>query len=59
MLSKNGAALIVIALSYLGIEAMENDIVNVISAVAQIVSFGVMILNQLGRRDVVGFIFKK
>ncbi len=59
IISKNGIALIVFALTYLGLDISENQIVEVISAIGQIVSFALLAWNQLNRSEVTGFIFKK
>lgn len=59
LLSKNGVALIVLFLSFLGLEATEEGIVELVSAVGTVVSFFLMLWNQLDRRDVDKFIFKK
>ena len=59
MISKNGLALIIFALTYLGLDISESQIVDVVSAVGQIVSFVMLVWNQLGREDVKGFLFKR
>jgi hypothetical protein len=57
--SKNGVALVVFAFSAIGIEVAESDIVATVSAIAQIVSFALMVWNQVSRKDVTGFLFRK
>jgi hypothetical protein len=59
MLSKNGVGLIVLALSLLGINITESNLIEVISAVGTIASFIMMIINQVKREDVKYFFFKK
>lgn len=59
MLSKNGLALIIFALSYFGIDVAENDVVVFFSAVGQVVSFALLVWNQIRRDDVKGFLFKR
>lgn len=59
MISKNAAGLIILALSLAGIEITEEMALQVISAVGTLVSFGLLIWNQLGREDVKNFFFKK
>lgn len=59
IISKNGLALVIFALTYLGLDISENQIVNVVSAVGQIVSFVLLVSNQLKRTDVKGFLFKR
>ena len=59
MLSKNGVALIVLDFSVFGLEVMEESVMEVISAVGTIVSFALMVWNQLERKDITGFLFKK
>lgn len=59
MISKNGVALAVFVLGFLGINVTETALLEVVSAVLTIVSFGLMVLNQWNREDVKGFFFKK
>lgn len=59
MMSKNGIALVIFALSYLGVDVAENDVLEFFSAVGQVVSFALLVWNQLKRDDVKGFIFKR
>ena len=59
LLSKNGVALIVLFLSFIGLEATEDGIAELVSAVGTVVSFFLMLWNQLDRSDVDKFIFKK
>lgn len=59
MFSKNAAGLLFLALGYLGFEVAENDVVQFVSAVTTAASFALMIWNQLGRKDIKWFIFKK
>ena len=59
MLSKNAAGLIILLLSVLGLEANAQGVVEVISAIGTVVSFALLIWNQINRPDVHNFIFKK
>lgn len=59
MISKNGIALIIFALSYFGVDVAENDVITFFSAVGQVVSFALLVWNQLKRDDVKGFLFKR
>ena len=58
-LSKNGAALFVLALSIVGIDVAEDSVLEVIAALTTIGSFVVMIWNQANRPDVKRFFWKK
>ncbi len=58
-MSKNGIGLAVLALSLLGINVAETELMEVISALGTIVSFGLMVMNQVNRWDVKYFFFKK
>lgn len=59
MISKNGLALIIFALTYFGLDISETDLMQVISAVGQVVSFALLVWNQIRRDDVKGFLFKR
>lgn len=59
MLSKNGSAILAFALGYFGFEVSENDIVQFAAALVQVASFITMIYNQLDRRDVKWFFWKR
>jgi hypothetical protein len=59
MISKNGAGLVVLILSLLGVQVAESQIVELITSVGTVASIILMIWNQLGRSDVTGFLFKK
>lgn len=58
-ISKNGAGIIILFLSLLGIEVAESEVINFLSAISTVVSFFLMVWNQLERRDTRFFIFKK
>ena len=58
-MSKNAAAIILMALSLFGIEIPEESVVNAISGVVAILSLAMMIWNQLERKDVSLFFWKK
>ena len=57
--SKNGVGLALLVLSLFGVNVAENDLTQVISSVGTLVSFGLMVWNQLARPDTIGFFFKK
>jgi hypothetical protein len=59
MLSKNGVAIVVLALSAFGLNVAESEIITFLANVGQVVAFLVMIWNQFTRTDVYNFIFKK
>lgn len=58
-LSKNGAGLIILVLSLLGLEVSEASAMEALSAIGTLVSIGLMLWNQVGRSDVDNFLFKK
>lgn len=58
-LSKNGVAVVLFILGYFGFDVSEDVLVEFISAVFTIVSFALLIINQLQRTDTKWFIFKK
>lgn len=58
-ISKNAVAIILLFASFIGLEIGEETLLEVISAVTTIVSFALMLWNQLGRGDVDNFFFKK
>lgn len=60
--SKNGAGIAVLAVSIASLVGLQIDLQStqeVIAAIGTIVSFGLMVWNQIGRPDVKGFFFKK
>lgn len=58
-MSKNAAGIVVLILSLFGVEIGEDTIVELISALTTALSIGLMIWNQLDRRDIKGFFWKK
>ena len=52
MISKNGAAIVVMFFSWLGFEIAETEIQAFLAATAQIIAFLVMLWNQIDRKDV-------
>jgi hypothetical protein len=58
-ISKNGAGLAVLLLSLCGVEVTESAVVDAVSAVLTVISFSLMIWNQLERKDTKWFFFKK
>jgi hypothetical protein len=59
IISKNAVAIIVLFLSFIGIEVGEDTILEVISAILTIVGFVLMVWNQVSRQNVENFFFKK
>jgi len=57
--SKNGVGLALLVLSLFGVNVADSDLTEVVSAVGTLVSFGLMVWNQVARPDTVGFFFKK
>lgn len=58
-ISKNAIALIVLALSLVGINVDVDTLLTVISAIGVILSFAQLIIHQVERKDSVAFLFKK
>lgn len=58
-LSKNGVAIVILVLGWLGVDVTDNMVLEFVGAVAQVVAFILMVWNQLERKDTVGFLFKK
>jgi len=58
-ISKNAIALVVLALSVIGVNVAEDSLIELISAVGTIISFALMVLNQIQRRDVMSFFWKR
>lgn len=58
-MSKNAAAIILLALSVFGLESSEQDVMELVSAIGTLISFLLMIWNQANRPDVQGFFWKK
>lgn len=59
MISKNAIGIALLALGILGFQTTESEVVKLISSVMEVFSFCLMIFNQMERRDVFGFFFKK
>lgn len=59
MLSKNGVGLVVLLFSFIGLQLDANVVADVLSAVGTLISFGLMVWNQLSRDDVDKFLMKK
>lgn len=59
MISKNGVGLVVLLASLIGVQVTDIQVIDVLSAIGQVVSFTLLIWNQLGRSDVNNFVFKK
>lgn len=58
-LSKNGIAIVILVLGWLGVDVTDNMVLEFVGAVAQVIAFILMVWNQLERNDTVGFLFKK
>lgn len=58
-ISKNGAGIVVLVLSLLGVEVAEDTVVELLAAIGTVISIGLMIWNQVSRPDVEGFLLKK
>lgn len=59
MISKNAVGLILLLLSVLGLDVEENSVVEALSALGTVIGFGLMIYNQVSRRDTKMFLFKR
>ena len=59
MLSKNAVGLTLLLVSFAGLDVSESDVVGFLSALGTIVSFVLMLWNQLDREDIKWFFFKK
>lgn len=57
--SKNAIALFIMALSLIGVNVQEQTLLEVISAIGTLVSFIVLVINQLERSDISLFFWKK
>lgn len=58
-ISKNGTGLFILALSIFGFNVSEEQVIDLVTAIGTIISFTLMVYNQMERRDVSGFFFKK
>lgn len=59
ILSKNGVGILTLVLSLLGINISDNDILSFWSELMGVISFILMIWNQVKRPDITWFFFKK
>lgn len=59
MLSKNAIGLVLLALSTVGLNVMEQELIDFISAIGTIISFALLLWNQIDRKDVNFFFWKK
>lgn len=59
MLSKNGVGLVVFALSLIGVNVADADLMVAISVLGQVFSGVLMFINQVKRSDSKWFIFKQ
>ena len=57
--SKNGIGLALLVLSLFGVNVADTALTEVFSSVGTLVSFGLMVWNQVTRPDTTGFFFKK
>lgn len=58
-MSKNGIGILVMALSILGVNVSESETMQFVTSAGTVISFVLMIWNQLGRKDIWGFFFRK
>jgi hypothetical protein len=59
-ISKNGVAIFVILLGFLGVDVTDNMVLEFVGALSQVISFGLLIYHQIVERwDTSGFFFKK
>ena len=58
-MSKNGIGILVLLVSMIVPDVTESETVQFISAAGTGISFVLMVWNQLGRKDVWGFLFKR
>lgn len=58
ILSKNAIALVVLALSTIGLNVADTQVIDVISAIGTIISFALMVINQIDRKEVSNFFWK-
>lgn len=58
-MSKNGIGLVILVLSVLGLEVTEEGVTELISAIGTLISFGLMVYNQMTRQDVELLLWKK
>lgn len=56
--SKNGVGLVLLVLSWAGLSASETDIQEFIAASGQVVSFLMLLWNQIDRKDTKWFLWK-
>lgn len=59
IISKNAVAIIVLFLSFIGLEVSEDGVLEVVVAVSTIISFAMLIWNQVKRHETFAFLFKK
>ena len=57
--SKNGVGLVVLVLSLFGADVSDSMVGDVISAIGTLISFTLLVWNQVSRPDVDNFLFKK
>ena len=58
-MSKNGIALLVLALSTVGVNVAETELIEFLSALGSVLSFIMMVWNQYQRTDIDSFFWKK
>jgi hypothetical protein len=58
-ISKNGVAIAVLVLGWLGVDVSDNMVLEFVGAVMQVISFVLLVWNQIDRKDTFGFFFKK
>lgn len=58
-MSKNAVAILLLAASVLGFEVSEEQALEILTAITTLISFGLMIWNQVDRKDIKWFFWKK
>jgi len=58
-MSKNGIALLILALSTIGVNVAETELIEFLSALGSVLSFIMMVWNQYQRTDIDSFFWKK
>ena len=58
-ISKNGVAIAVLVLGWLGVDVSDNMVLEFVGAVMQVISFVLLVWNQIDSKDKFGFFLKK
>ena len=59
MLSKNAVGIALLLVSLFGLDISESQVVDFVSAAGQVISFALLVWNQIDRKDVSWFFWKK